>query len=90
MRKQYAPHEPEEAVLSVEDAFRDAELSAARWQGILREQRVQQVLIELPEPMYLTLEELARRQNRTVPRIIEQVIAELLVTFVPSVGAAGG
>ncbi|MBM3134689.1 MAG: ribbon-helix-helix protein, CopG family [Chloroflexi bacterium] len=90
MRKQYAPHEPEEAVLSVEDAFRDAELSAARWQGIVREQRMQQVLIELPEPMYLTLEELARRQNRTVPRIIEQVIAELLVTFVPSVGAAGG
>lgn len=90
MRKQYAPHEPEEAVLSVEDAFRDAELSAARWQGIVREQRMQQVLIELPEPMYLTLEELARRQNRTVPHIIEQVIAELLVTFVPSVGAAGG
>jgi len=27
MSKQYAPHEPEEEVLSVEDAFRDAERS---------------------------------------------------------------
>ncbi len=32
MRKKYAPHEPEEDVLSAEDAFRDAEQSEARWQ----------------------------------------------------------
>jgi hypothetical protein len=32
MRKIYAPHEPEEEVLSADDAFRDAEQSEARWQ----------------------------------------------------------
>ena len=88
MSKQYAPHEPEEEVLSVEDAFRDAERSEARWRAFEREQHLWRVLIELPEPAYLTLEELARRQKQTVPRLIERVIRESLVTFAPSAGAA--
>lgn len=79
-----APHEPGEELLSVEDAFRDAERSEGRWQAFECEQRLRRVFIELPEPAYWTLEELARRQNRTVPRLIEQVISELLVTFAPS------
>jgi len=32
MKKIYEPHEPEEEVLSTEDAFRDAEQSESRWQ----------------------------------------------------------
>jgi hypothetical protein len=33
MSKQYAPHEPDEKLLSVDDAFRDADRSEARWQA---------------------------------------------------------
>ncbi len=88
MSKQYAPHEPEEEVLSVEDAFRDAERSEERWRVFEQEKYLRRVFIELPEPAYLTLEELARRQKQTVPRLIERVIRELLVTFAPSAGAA--
>ena len=87
MSKQYAPHEPEEEVLSVEDAFRDAERSEARWRAFEQEAYLRRVFIELPEPAYLTLEELARRQKQTVPGLIERVIGELLVTFAPPAGA---
>lgn len=86
MKKQYAPHEPNEALLSVEDAFRDADLSEARWQAFEQERRLKRVVIELQEPAYGALEELARRQDRTVSRIVEEVINQLLATFAP-VGA---
>ncbi|MDZ7379136.1 MAG: ribbon-helix-helix domain-containing protein [candidate division KSB1 bacterium] len=88
MNKQYAPHEPEEQVLSARDAFQDAEQSTVRWQTVAQERHVQPVLIELPEPMYQTLEELARRQNQTVSRLIEQTIEQLVLTFAPSKGVA--
>ncbi len=84
MSKQYTPHEPVEELLSVEDAFRDAELSEKRWQAFGHEQQLRRVVIELAEPAYWTLEDLARRQSRTVPRVIEQVINQLLTTFAPS------
>ncbi len=42
MDKQYAPHEPREEVLSVEDAFRDAEESEARWQAFEQEKQSRQ------------------------------------------------
>jgi predicted DNA-binding ribbon-helix-helix protein len=84
MSKQFAPHEPKEELLSVEEAFRDAEQSEARWQAFEREVGLRRVLIELPEPAYLALEELARRQSRTVARLIEQVIKELVTMFSPS------
>ena len=73
----------------MEDAFQDADLSEGRWQAFEQEQRLQRVLIELPEPAYLALENLAKRQNQTVPRLIEHPVQELLVTFVPSVSTAG-
>jgi hypothetical protein len=40
MKKKYAPHEPEEEVLSAADAFKDAEISEARWQTFERDQRL--------------------------------------------------
>jgi hypothetical protein len=61
MGPQYAPHEPAEEVLSVEDAFRDAERSEGRWRAFEQEEYLRRMLIELPEPAYLTLEELAKR-----------------------------
>lgn len=52
MSKQYAPHEPEEEVLSVEDAFRDAERSEARWRAFeqkVPERKVVHSLEDIPE-----------------------------------------
>jgi hypothetical protein len=83
MNKIYRPHEPEEALLTVEQAFQDAEQSEARWQVFEQKQRLHRVLIELPEPAYQTLEALARRQEKTVPQLIEHVLADLLTTFAP-------
>lgn len=81
MKKQYEPHEPDEALLSVEDAFRDADLSEARWQAFEQERHLKRVVIELREPAYRRLEELARRQNRTVARMVEDVLSQLLAAF---------
>lgn len=83
MRKQYAPHEPDEELLSAEEAFRDAELSEARWRAFEQEQRLKRVVIELQEPAYGTLEALARQQNRTVSRMAEEVMSHLLAIFAP-------
>lgn len=83
MRKQYAPHEPDEELRSAEDAFRDADLSEARWQAFEQEQHLKRVVIELQEPAYGKLEELARRQSRTVSRMVEEVLSQLLATFAP-------
>ncbi len=84
MNKQYESHEPDEKLLSVDDAFHDADRSEARWQTFEQEQRLKRVVIELREPVYWTLEELARRQSRTVSRIVEEVIDQLLTTFAPA------
>jgi hypothetical protein len=84
MSKQYAPHEPDEPVLSAEDAFRDAECSEARWQLYEREQHLRRVLVELPEPAFLALEKLAERQKQTVAHLVSQVMVELVDTFAPS------
>ena len=83
MNKQYAPHEPDENLLSADDAFRDADLSEERWRVFEQERHVKRVMIELREPAYGTLEELARRQNRTVSRMVEEMIDQLLTTFAP-------
>jgi len=83
MSKQHAPHEPDEKLLSADDAFRDADRSEARWQAFEQERHLKRVVIELREPAYGTLEELARRQNRTVSRMVEEVIDQLLAAFVP-------
>ena len=39
MKKIHAPNEPEENVLSADDAFRDAEHSEARWQTFEKDQK---------------------------------------------------
>ena len=55
MKKKYAPHEPDEEVLSAADAFKDAEQSEARWQTFERNQKLCRVLVELPEPAFSKL-----------------------------------
>lgn len=83
MKKQYAPHEADEELLSAEDALRDADLSEARWQAFEQKQHLKRVVIELQEPTYGKLEELARRQNRTVSCMVEDVLSQLLTVFAP-------
>ncbi|MBI3764154.1 MAG: ribbon-helix-helix protein, CopG family [Chloroflexi bacterium] len=79
-----APHEPQEELLSANDAFADAKASESRWQAFESERGLKRVFIELPEPLYSTLERLARQQQRSVPVFIENVIRDLVVTFAPS------
>ena len=86
--KKIAPHEPEEELLSAAEAFADARNSEARWQAFDTERGLKRVFIELPEPLYLTLERLARQQQRSVPTFIERVIRELVVTFAPASGVS--
>ena len=81
MPKLYAPHEPNEPLLSAQDAFVDAARSEARWQTFEQAQHLRRVLVELPEPAFLALEKLAERQNQTVARLVGQVMADLAETF---------
>ena len=81
MGKKYAPHEPEEEVLSAADALQDAELSEARWQAFERDERVRRVLVELPEPAFSKLEKLARQKRRTVSNLVEEIITGLVDAF---------
>jgi len=78
------PHEPNEDLMTVEEAFADAEQSEARWRVFEQGQKSKPVLIQLPEPVYTTLEQLAVQQDRTVPAFIGQLIESLTVTFAPS------
>lgn len=82
MKKEYAPHEPEEEVLSTADAFKDAEQSEARWQSFEREERLRRILVELPEPAFSKLEKLAVQRGRTVSNLVEEVITGLVDAFV--------
>ena len=82
MKKKYAPHEPEEEVLSAAEAFNDAEQSEARWQAFEREERLRRVLVELPEPAFSKLEKLALQRGRTVSNLVEEVITGLVDAFV--------
>lgn len=59
MRKMYVPHEPDEPVLSAQDAFADAERSEERWQTFEQSRGLKRVLVELPEPTFLALQQAA-------------------------------
>ncbi len=81
MKKRYAPHEPEEEVLSAEDAFLDAELSEARWQAFERDQKMRRLMVVLPETSFSKLEKLARARRKTVAHLVEEVITGLADAF---------
>jgi hypothetical protein len=81
MKKKYAPHEPEEEVLSATDAFLDAEQSEASWQAFEKEERLCRVLVELPQPAFSKLEKLALQRKRTVSHLVEEVITGLVDAF---------
>lgn len=81
MRKKYAPHEPDEEVLSAADASLDAEQSEARWRAFEKDQKIRRVLVELPEPAFSKLEKLAMKRKRTVSHLVEEVITGLVDAF---------
>ena len=82
MKKKYAPHEPEEEVLSAAEAIQDAEQSEARWKTFEKDERLCRVLVELPEPAFSKLEKLALQRRRTVSNLVEEVITGLVDAFV--------
>ncbi len=82
MKKIYAPHEPEEEVLSAADAIQDAEQSEARWQAFEKGEKMCRVLVELPLPAFSRLEKLALQRRRTVSHLVEEVITGLVDVFV--------
>ena len=81
MKKNYLPHEPEEEVLSAEDAFRDSEQSEARWQNFELDQKLRRLLVELPEPSFSKLEKPAQQRRRTVAHLVEEAITSLVDAF---------
>jgi hypothetical protein len=82
MKKKYAPHEPEEEVLSAADAFQDAEQSEDRWQAFEKDEKMCRVLVELPQPAFSKLEKMALQRRRTVSHLVEEVITGLVDAFV--------
>jgi len=82
MKKKYEPHEPDEELLSAAEAIQDAKNSEARWQRFEKDQRICRVLVELPEPAFSKLEKLALQRKRTVSNLVEEVITDLVDTFV--------
>jgi len=82
MKKKYAPHEPEEEVLSAADAFLDAEQSESRWRAFEKDEGLCRVLVELPQPAFSKLEKLALQRKRTVSHLVEEVITGLVDAFV--------
>lgn len=83
MKKNYLPHEPEEDVMSSENAFRDADQSEVRWQTFERDQKLRRLLVELPEPSFSKLEKLAKQRRRTAAHLVEEVITSLVDAFAP-------
>jgi len=81
MKKKFAPHEPEEEVLSATDAFLDAEQSESRWRDFEKDEGLCRVLVELPQPAFSKLEKLALQRKRTVSHLVEEVITGLVDVF---------
>ena len=74
-------HEPEEELLSGEDALKDAEESKRRWQEWERKHQWKFVYTELPRSEYYLLENLAQRQDRTVPQVIQALLDGVLTAL---------
>ena len=83
--KRIMSHEPAEELLSADEAFDDARQSSMRWSAFETERGLKRIFIELPEPLYMTLERLARQQHQSVPTLIEHVMQDLVKTFAPAV-----
>jgi len=78
-------HEPEEALVSsVDEIFQDAAASQKRWQEWERQHQMKSVHIEVPEMEYTVLEDLAQRQGKTVPQIIQALLNSIMSTLAPS------
>lgn len=85
MSHQITPHEPGEALVSsVDEVFQDADASQKRWQQWAQNHQMKAVRIEVPEAEYAMLEDLAQRQGKTVPQIIQALLDGILSTLVPS------
>ncbi len=92
MNHKITPHEPEEMLVSsVDEIFQEVETSQRRWEEWAQKNRIKSVRIEVPEANYTILEDLAQRQGKTVPQIIQALLNSVLFTLAPPsrLGSAG-
>ena len=80
---QITAHEPEEELLSGEDAIKDAEESERHWQAWERKHQQKFVSIGLPLSEYSILEDLAQQQGKTVPQVIQALLDGVLSALMP-------
>jgi len=71
-------------VSSVDEIFEDADASQQRWQAWERQHQMKSIRIEVPQVEYTMLEDLAQRQGKTVPQIIQALLDGILSTLAPS------
>ena len=85
MSHSIAPHEPKEVLVdSVDEVFDEAETSQKRWQEWERKNQLRSVRIQLPEAEYRVLEDLAKKQTKTTPQLIQALLDSILSTLMPS------
>lgn len=83
MMVQITAHEPEELLLSGEDALRDAEESEKRWREWERKHQLKSIRIDLPQSEYDLLEDLAKKQGKTVSQVVQALLDSVLSALMP-------
>ena len=76
-------HEPEELLLSGEDAVKDAEESEKRWREWERKHQWKPIRIDLPQSEYDVLEDLAQKQGKTVSQVAQALLDGVLSALMP-------
>jgi len=80
---QITTHEPEELLLSGEDALKDAEESEKRWQEWEQKNQLRSIRIDLPKNEYDALEDFAKKQDKTVSQVVQALLDGVLSALMP-------
>ena len=82
MKKIFAPHEPEEEVLSAADAIQDAEQSEARWQAFEKGEKMCRVTCRVAAACLLQTGEAGPAKKKDRVSSCREVITGLVDVFV--------
>ncbi|MFQ6040636.1 MAG: hypothetical protein ACE5PV_07250 [Candidatus Poribacteria bacterium] len=84
MNPRITPHEPkEELVSSVEEVFQDVLESEKRWREWERKHQRKPIRIDLSQSEYDVLEDLAKKQGKTVPQVVQALLDGVLSALMP-------
>jgi len=75
------PHEPQEVLLSGEDALRDADESERRWENWERGRALKELTVQLPVRDHEILAQLAERQGIAPTELCEALLHGVLSAF---------